>query len=233
MTQYLTTVIADSLKANWHSPILSDFQGASLTCSDVAGRIEKIHIILKETGINPGDKIALCARNSSSWATAFLGALTYGAVVVPLLHEFHPENVEYLVSHSEARLLFTEKNIFDQLDETRLGDVLGAVLVSEMTVAFSRSKALTTAIEQTDALFAKKYPDGFTQKDVDYPQMPLDRLALINYTSGSTGNSKGVMLSYGNLWSNVSFGLKKIDFLHKGGRDAQHAPACPYVRPCV
>ena len=94
--------------------------------------------------------------------------------------------------------------------------MLGAVLIPEMTVAFSRSKALTTAIEQTDALFAKKYPDGFTQKDVDYPQMPLDRLALINYTSGSTGNSKGVMLSYGNLWSNVSFGLKKIDFLHKG-----------------
>lgn len=216
MTQYLTTAIADSLRANWHTPILSDFQGASLTGSDVAERIEKIHIILKETGITPGDKIALCARNSSSWATAFLGALTYGAVVVPLLHEFHPENVEYLVSHSEARLLFTEKSIFDQLDETRLGDVLGAVLIPEMTVAFSRSKALTTAIEQTDALFAKKYPNGFTQKDVDYPQMPLDRLALINYTSGSTGNSKGVMLSYGNLWSNVSFGLKKIDFLHKG-----------------
>ncbi len=216
MTQHLTKAISDSIKNNWNTPILSDFQGMSLTGADVAERIGKIHVILKESGIKQGDKIALCARNSSTWATAFLGALTYGAVVVPLLHEFHPENVEHLVSHSEARILFTEKSIFDQLDETRLGDLLGAVLIPEMKIAFSRNKHLTKSVEQIDNLFNKRYPGGFTQKDAEYHSMPLDRLALINYTSGSTGNSKGVMLSYGNLWSNICFGLKKIDFLHKG-----------------
>ena len=216
MTKDLITSISDSIKANWQSPILSDFQGSSLTGADVAERIEKIHLILKECGIKPGEKIALCARNSSAWATAFLGTLTYGTVVVPLLHEFHPENVEHLVSHSESRILFTEKSIFDQLDETRLGDVLGAVLIPEMEVAFSRSKSLTKAVAQVNALFNEKYRDGFTQKDVNYRAMAPDKLALINYTSGSTGNPKGVMLSYGNLWSNVRFGLKKIDFLHKG-----------------
>ena len=152
MTQHLTKAISDSIKNNWNTPILSDFQGMSLTGADVAERIGKIHVILKESGIKQGDKIALCARNSSTWATAFLGALTYGAVVVPLLHEFHPENVEHLVSHSEARILFTEKSIFDQLDETRLGDLLGAVLIPEMKIAFSRNKHLTKSVEQIDNL---------------------------------------------------------------------------------
>lgn len=216
MTKELTTAIADSIKNRWSHAVLSDFQGATLTGADLAQRIERIHIILKESDVRPGDKVALCARNSTAWATAFLGALTYGAVVVPLLHEFHPENVEHLVSHSEARILFTEQSIYDHLDENNLGSLDGAILIPEMKPAFSRSKKLTDAVENIDSIFSRLYPEGFRTEDVAYAPADSTGMALINYTSGSTGNSKGVMLSYGNLWSNVRFGIKRIDFLHEG-----------------
>lgn len=216
MAKELTTAIADSIKRRWNNAVLSDFQGVTLSGADLAQRIEKIHIILKESGIKAGDKVALCARNSTSWATAFLGALTYGAVVVPLLHEFHPENVAHLVTHSGARILFTEQGIFDQLDKNRLTTLDGAIIIPDMKLALSRSEKLSAAVAGIDTLFAQKYPDGFKPEDVAYVSVASDNLALINYTSGSTGNSKGVMLSYGNLWSNVSFGMKRIDFLHEG-----------------
>ncbi len=216
MTKELTTAIADSIKNRWNHAVLSDFQGTTLSGAELAQRIERIHIILKESDVHPGDKVALCARNSTAWASAFLGALTYGVVVVPLLHEFHPDNVAHLVSHSGARILFTEQGIFDHLDENRLSSLSGAILIPEMKLAFSRSQKLTSAVENIDALFSRRFPNGFKREDVAYEPADLSRLALINYTSGSTGNSKGVMLSYGNLWSNVSFGIKKIDFLREG-----------------
>ena len=216
MTKELTTAIANSIRNRWDHEVLSDFQGITLTGREVAQRIEQIHIILKESDIRPGDKIALCARNSTAWATAFLGAMTYGAVVVPLLHEFRPENVEHLVSHSGARILFTEQSIFDHLDENRISSLDGAILIPEMKLAFSRSKKLTAAVENIDSLFSHRFPKGFSPENVSYKAVNQAHLALINYTSGSTGNSKGVMLSYDNLWSNVRFGMKRIDFLHQG-----------------
>lgn len=216
MAHQLIPAIADSLRQRWHYPMLSDFRGTTLTGAETAARIAKIHIILHEAGVKPGEKVALCAHNSTAWATAFLGAMSYGAVVVPLLHEFHPDNIEHLVTHSEALILFTEQSIFENLDEDHMPLLKGAVLIPGLTSGFCREKKLNKALENLERIFADRYPGGFTRDHVVYKETKPEALALINYTSGSMGNSKGVMLSYANLWSNVRFGIKKIDFLHPG-----------------
>lgn len=216
MANGLIEAIETSIRTNWQLPALSDFNGVTLHFSDVARRIAEMHLLFKAVGLKKGDKVALCARNSASWATAFLGALTYGAVVVPLLHEFKPDTIEHLVTHSGARILFSEKAIFENLDVDRIAGVEGVVLLPEFELALCRNEKIAAHIGDRDAMFAKAYPGGFSQVDVKYPIPDEHSLALINYTSGSTGNSKGVMLSYLNLWSNIRFGLANIPFLHPG-----------------
>ncbi len=208
--------IQRSLKDNWTRASLSDFKGETLTCGDVARRIAEMHILFRAAGVAAGDKVALCARNSSAWASTFLAALTYGAVVVPILHEFHPDNIEYLVTHSEAKLLFSEKGIADNLDEERMPLLQAVVLLPDFSLGLCRSEMVAVTMAGRDKAFAKVYPDGFKPGMIKYRCTDAGALALINYTSGSTGNSKGVMLTYANLWSNVKFGLDKIDFLHPG-----------------
>lgn len=212
----LIDTLQQSIRGNWSRPALSDFGGATMTYADVAQRIAKMHILFKAAGIRPGDKIALCARNSSAWASAFLGTLTYGAVVVPILHEFPPENIEHLVTHSEAKILFTEKSILDNIDEERMPLLEAAILLPDFSLAMSRNDMLTVTIEHEDKAFAKVYPEGVVPENIVYHAPEASDLALINYTSGSTGNSKGVMLTYGNLWGNIGFALSKIDFLTPG-----------------
>ncbi len=213
----LINALAASLRENWEKPALSDFKGASFTNAEVARRIATMHILFRAAGVKPGDKVALCAKNSAEWATAFLGALTYGAVVVPILHEFHPDNIEHLVNHSEAKILFTEEHIVEHLDEARMPLLEGILLLPGLTPAMCRNEMLAVTLGHLDEAFAKIYPHGLTPSKVNYSTGRNEtETALINYTSGSTGNSKGVMLSYSNLWSNVKFGLDKIDFLHPG-----------------
>lgn len=212
----LIDAIQQSFRDNWTRAALSDFKGATMTSEDVACRIAKMHILFRAAGIAPGDKIALCARNSSAWASTFLAALTYGAVVVPILHEFHPDNIEHLVTHSEARLLFSEKGIAENLDDERMPLLQAVVMLPDFSLGLCRSEMVAVTMDNQERAFAKVYPDGFSPAMVKYDSPDEDALALINYTSGSTGNSKGVMLTYANLWSNVKFGLDKIDFLYPG-----------------
>ena len=216
MAQQLISAIAESLRKRWRFPVLSDFNGITLTGAQTAAQIEKIHIILRKADVHPGDKVALCARNSASWCTAFLGVLTYGAVAVPLLHEFHPDNIEHLVTHSEAIVLFTEQAIYNNLDEDHMPQLRAAILIPELTPVLCRDSKLKASLDDLDTIFAARYPGGLTPDQITYRDPRPESLALINYTSGSMGNSKGVMLSYSNLWSNARFGLKKIDFLRPG-----------------
>ncbi len=216
MKNLLIQAIADSIKGNSTLPALSDFGGQTLTFRQLGRKIAEIHILYKAIGLRQGDKVALCAKNSASWAVTFLATMTYGAVPVPLLHEFHPDQIVHLTVHSEARLLFTEKSIADHIDTERLAGVAAVMLLDSYTPVFSRVPELEPLVRKLPEAFARIYPEGFTPEDIRYADPAMNSLALINYTSGSSGNPKGVMLSYRNIWSNVSFGLANIDFLHPG-----------------
>ena len=216
MKNLLIQAIADSIKGNSTLPALSDFGGQTLTFRQLGRKIAEIHILYKAIGLRQGDKVALCAKNSASWAVTFLATMTYGAVPVPLLHEFHPDQIVHLTVHSEARLLFTEKSIADNIDTERLAGVEAVMLLDSYTPVFSRGPELEPLVRKLPEAFARIYPEGFTPEDIRYADPAMNSLALINYTSGSSGNPKGVMLSYRNIWSNVSFGLANIDFLHPG-----------------
>lgn len=214
MTDRLIQAISESINANATRAALTDFHGKTFTYGDLASRIARIHILYRAAGLKSGDRVALCARNSAEWAVTFLATMTYGAVVVPLLHEFQPGNIVHLVTHSEAKLLFTEKSIADNLDMDRMPDVEGVLLLSDLEVVLDREGKLKGAVDALDKMFNKLYPAGVDRLNCASPDDSA--VALINYTSGSTGNSKGVMVTYGNLWSNIGFALKQIDFLYPG-----------------
>ena len=216
MKDRLIETISKSIAANWNRDALSDFHGKTFTYGELAARIARFHILYRAAGLKPGDRVAICARNSAEWAATFLGALTYGAVVVPLLHEFQPGNIVHLVTHSEARLLFTERSIADNLDMERMPDVEGVLLLGDLEVVADRDGKLKSAVDALDSMFTKLYPEGYKAEDIRYATPLSSDLALINYTSGSTGNSKGVMITYGNLWGNIGFALGQIDFLYPG-----------------
>lgn len=216
MKDRLIETISKSIAANWNRDALSDFHGKTFTYGELAARIARFHILYRAAGLKPGDRVAICARNSAEWAATFLGALTYGAVVVPLLHEFQPGNIVHLVTHSEARLLFTERSIADNLDMERMPDVEGVLLLGDLKVVADRDGKLKSAVDALDSMFTRIYPEGYKPEDIRYATPLSSDLALINYTSGSTGNSKGVMITYGNLWGNIGFALGQIDFLHPG-----------------
>lgn len=208
MEESFLKYIEDSIKVNWDRPALTDFKGATSSYKDVARKIEKLHLLFEHCGIRKGDKIALCSRNTSNWGIAFLATLSYGAIAVPILNEFKPDNIHHIVNHSEARILFVGDIVWENLDESAMPDIDGAIRIEDYSLRFSRHKQLTEARAQLNELFGKKYPERFRPEDVHYKYDKPDELALINYTSGTTSSSKGVMLPYRSLWTNMKFALE-------------------------
>lgn len=199
-------LIEKSIIEHWDLDALTDYKGKTLQYHDVARKIEKIHIMYEASGIKKGDKIAICGRNSSMWAVSFFATLTYGAVAVPILHEFTPEQIHNIVNHSEAKLLFVGDIIATEIDATKMPDLEGIIYLPDLSLSLSRTEKLTYAREHLNEMFGRKYPKYFRQEHVKYyrEQSP-DELALINYTSGTTGRSKGVMIPYRAMWSNADF----------------------------
>lgn len=197
--------IENSIKNNWERPALTDFNGYTHSYKDVARKIEKLHILFESSGIQPGDKIALCSRNTGTWGIAFLATLSYGAVAVPILNEFKPDNIHHIVNHSDARLLFVGDIVWEELDETAMPHLDGILRIEDFSLRVSHRTGLTEARERLNELFGKKFPDRFRAEDVTYVYDSPDNLAMINYTSGTTSTSKGVMLSYRSILSNMKF----------------------------
>ena len=210
MEKSFLAFIEDSIKKNWDLDALTDYKGATLQYKDVARKIEKLHILLEESGIKPGDKVALCGRNSSHWGVAFLAILTYGAVAVPILHEFKADNVHNIVNHSDARLLFVGDVVWEALNEAEMPNLEGIILMTDFTLLVCRSKQLEYAREHLNEMFGKKFPRNFRKEHVSYRRDTPEELALINYTSGTTSFSKGVMLPYRSIISNVVHIHKKV-----------------------
>ena len=211
-------LIEKSIVSNWEKDALTDFKGATLQYHDVARKIEKLHIIFESSGVQKGDKIALCGRNSSSWAVAFLATLTYGAVAVPILHEFTADQIHNIVNHSEAKLLFVGDYVATVIDQTKMPQLEGIIYLPDYSLVISRTDKLTYAREHLNELFGKKYPKYFRKEHVNYyKEQSPDELALINYTSGTTGFSKGVMVPYRALWSNYDFAITVLGKIIKKG----------------
>lgn len=214
--QSLNLLIEQSIKKNWESMALSDMGGINYLYKEVAEMVEKLHLMFEAAGVKKGDRVAICGKNSSNWMVTLLACLTKGVVAVPILHEFKADMVTHLLNHSGAKLLFVDAAIWENLDEKTLPDLVGAIYISEFGMPLSRSEKLTNTRDNLNEVFGKKFPYSFTKDDVKYMQDVPEQLAVISYTSGSTGMSKGVMLPYRSLWSNIRFALDTIDFLHPG-----------------
>ena len=195
------TLIEKSIKENWNLDALTDYKGITLQYHDVARKIEKLHIMFENSGVKQGDKIALCGRNSAGWASAFLATLTYGAVAVPILHEFTADQIHNIVNHSEAKILFAGDVVSTQVDPMKMPNIEGIIYIPDYSVLFSRSDKLTYAREHLNEMFGKKYPKYFRSEHVNYyKEKSPDELALINYTSGTTGPSGAISTSPATRW---------------------------------
>ena len=218
-TPKFNSIIQKSIIEHWDMDALTDYKGVTLQYKDVARKIEKLHIMFESSGVVKGDKIALCGRNSAHWAVAFLATLTYGAVAVPILHEFTPEQIHNIVNHSEAKLLFVGDVVATTIDGTKMPDIEGIIYIPDYSLVLSRTDKLTYAREHLNEMYGRKYPKYFRKEHVEYyvEQSP-DEMALINYTSGTTGFSKGVIIPYRALWSNYDFAMDVIgrDYVKSG-----------------
>ncbi|WP_270541099.1 long-chain fatty acid--CoA ligase [Bacteroides zhangwenhongii] len=197
--------IEQSIIKNWDRDALTDYKGITLQYKDVARKIAKFHIVLESAGIQPGDKIAVCGRNSAHWAVTFLATITYGAVIVPILHEFKADNIHNIVNHSEAKLLFVGDQAWENLNEDAMPLLEGIASLADFSSLVSRNEKLTYAFEHRNAIYGQRYPKNFRPEHICYRKDRPEELAIINYTSGTTGYSKGVMLPYRSIWSNVSY----------------------------
>ena len=201
--------IEDSVIKFWNKDAFTDYKGATLQFHDVARKIEKLHIMFENSGVKRGDKIALCGRNSSHWAVAFLATLTYGAIAVPVQNEFTPEQIHNIVNHSESKLLFVGDVVCTQVNPDMMPALEGIVYLPDFSIVISRSEQLTFAREHLNEIFGKRYPKYFRKEHIPYSkEQSPEELAMINYTSGTTGFSKGVMLPYRALWGNIDYVLK-------------------------
>ena len=210
---YIQRAIID----NWDQDALTDYEGATLQFHDVARKIEKLHILFENSNVQEGDKIAICGRNSANWAVAFLATLTYGAVAVPILHEFNGEQIHNIVNHSESKLLFIGDYAVKTITPEEMPNLEGIINIPDFSLLISRSEKLTYAREHLNLMFGSKYPKAFRREHIAYHQDEAEELALINYTSGTTGHSKGVMLPYRAIWGNIEFIISRLGKIVKPG----------------
>lgn len=207
----LIELYAISFKENWLHSALTDYKGVSYTYGDVAKRIAQLHIFYQMSGIKQGDHIAICGRNSSNWGISFLSVITYGAVAVPILHDFKPDNVHHIVNDSDSRLLFVSDSNRTQLNYDNMPNLEGIIRIEDFSLNLSRNEQFTTAFNELDTEFGKKYPNGFTSSDINYYSDKPEELAIINYTSGTSGFSKGVLIPYRALYNNMMFAKSVIN----------------------
>ncbi|MCI7197232.1 MAG: AMP-binding protein [Candidatus Cryptobacteroides sp.] len=198
-------LLEESFRKNWDRPALSNYKGQDLAYRDVARRIAKLHIAFEQCGLVKGDKVAICSRNQANWGVSFLAALTYGAVPVPILHEFKPGNIHYLVNHSEAKVLFVDDVIWENLSEAEMPGLYVVVQINTFGFLYSKTEEMSQIREHLNESFGHKYPNNFGPEDLNYYEDSPEELALINYTSGTSGFSKGVMVPYRALYSNIEF----------------------------
>ncbi|MDR0566688.1 MAG: AMP-binding protein [Prevotellaceae bacterium] len=216
MEKSFIKLIENALKAHWDLPALSDYKGATYHYKDIARRIAKLHILFGECGLKRGDKVSICGRNSAAWGTVFLAVITYGAVAVPILHEFKADNVHNIVNHSDSRILFVGDVVWEYLNEQLMPALEAIILITDFSVLQSKKQSIAGVRERLNEHFGKKYPKNFRPEHVSYFTESPDDLALINYTSGTTGFSKGVMLPYRSLHSNLEFAYAALDELKAG-----------------
>jgi long-chain acyl-CoA synthetase len=209
-------ILQESLTRNWDRPALTNYQGMTLAYRDVARRIAKLHIAFEQCGLQKGDKVAICSRNQANWGVSFLAAITYGAVAVPILHEFKPGNIHYLVNHSEARVLFVDEVIWEGLSADEMPDLGVVVQINTFKFLYAASEEMAQVREHLNEEFGRRYPNNFEPENLNYWEDGPEDLAVINYTSGTSGFSKGVMLPYRSLYSNMEFAAKD---------------ACPMLKP--
>jgi long-chain acyl-CoA synthetase len=210
-------LIYNAIVKNWDADALTDYQGATLQFHDVARKIEKLHILFENCGIEKGDKIAICGRNSAHWAVTFLATLTYGAVAVPILHEFNAEQIHNIVNHSGSKALFVGDFIAKEINPDAMPHLEGIINLPDFSLMLSRSEKLNYAREHLNMMFGEKYPMAFRKEHIHYHEDQPEELALINYTSGTTGFSKGVMLPYRTIWGNVTFVINRLGKTIKAG----------------
>ena len=217
-------IFEESIKKNWLRPAISNYQGETLHFRDLARRIEKLHIMFEECGLQKGDKVAICSRNQANWAVVFLATTTYGAVPVPLLHEFKSANIHHLVNHSEAKVLFVDEVIWEGLSETEMPDIHAIIQVNNFKVLYAVDQNIYDAKVRLNELFGKRYPEAFEPQMISYYEDSAEELAVINYTSGTSGFSKGVMIPYRAIWSNLMFGAKVLPQLGPNSRVVSMLP---------
>ena len=211
-------IFEESFKKNWDRPAISNYHGETLHFKDVARRMEKLHIMFEECGLEKGHKVALCSRNQANWAVTFLAIMTYGAVPVPLLHEFKSANIHHLVNHSEAKILFVDDVIWEGLSESEMPDLHAIIQVNNFKILYAADQKIVDAKSHLNELFGRKYPEAFESHMLDYYEDSADELAVINYTSGTSGFSKGVMIPYRAIFSNIEFGRKVLPQLGNTSR---------------
>ena len=217
-------IFENSFKKNWDRPAISNYHGETLHFKDVARRMEKLHIMFEECGLQKGDKVAICSRNQANWAVTFLAILTHGAVPVPLLHEFKSANIHHLVNHSEAKILFVDEVIWEGLSETEMPDLHAIIQVNNFRILYAKDESIVEAKAHLNELFGRKYPEAFTPDCINYYEDTADELAVINYTSGTSGFSKGVMIPYRAIFSNIEFAKKVLPQLNNTSRVVSMLP---------
>ena len=217
-------IFEESFKKNWVRPAISNYQGETLHFRDLARRMEKLHIMFEECGLQKRDKVAICSRNQANWAVAFLATMTYGAVPVPLLHEFKSANIHHLVNHSEAKILFVDEVIWEGLTETEMPDIQAIIQVNNFKILYAADEKIYEAKVHLNELFGKKYPEAFEPHMISYYEDSADELAVINYTSGTSGFSKGVMIPYRAILSNIHFGRTVLPQLNHNSKVVSMLP---------
>lgn len=209
-------LIEQSIRKNWKLPALTDYEGETLRYKDFARQIGKLHAYFEAGGVKKGDKIALCGRNSSNWAVAFFGTLTYGAVAVSILHEFDKGSVEYIVDHSDAKVFFVDKALYDNLNQDNMHKLETVCLLDDFSLAYTTSEELRSFFENAETFFKTKFTKTFTANDIHFHKEDSEELAVLNYTSGTTSSPKGVMIPYRSLWSNTQFANDNLSFIESG-----------------